>query len=63
MNIFGKIISFFKDVGLEMKKVNWPTKSETFRNTLIVIGVCLIVAIFLGGFDRLFTFLLDKFIL
>jgi len=63
MNIFSKIIKFFKEVWLEMKKVNWPTRSETIRNTLIVIGVCLVVAVFLGGFDRLFTFLLNKYIL
>jgi preprotein translocase subunit SecE len=63
MNIFAKILKFFKEVWLEMKKVNWPTRSETIKNTLIVIGVCLVVAIFLGGFDRLFTFLLNKYIL
>ena len=46
-----------------MKKVNWPTREQTIKYTLTVIGVCLIVAIFLGGLDFLFTTLLNKFII
>lgn len=61
-NIFKKIIIFLKEVRLEMKKVNWPTKQETLRYTLIVIGVSVAVAIFLGTLDFIFTILLDKFI-
>lgn len=61
-NIFRKIIIFLKEVRLEMKKVNWPTKQETLRYTLIVIGVSVAVAIFLGTLDFIFTILLDKFI-
>jgi len=58
-----KIISFLKEVGLEMKKVNWPSRQETTKYTLIIIGVCVAVAIYLGGLDLLFTSLLEKFIL
>ena len=63
LNIPNKIITFLKEVRLEMKKVNWPTREETIKYTLIIIGVCLAVAIYLGGLDFLFTTLLDKFIL
>jgi len=58
-----KIIVFLKEVKTEMKKVNWPTKQETIRYTLIVIGISVVVAAFLGSLDLLFTFLLNKFIL
>jgi len=58
-----KIISFLKEVRLEMKKVNWPSRQETTKYTLIIIGVCVVVAIYLGGLDLLFTSLLEKFIL
>jgi len=58
-----KIVSFLKEVRLEMKKVNWPSRQETIKYTLIVIGVCLAVAIYLGGLDFLFTTLIEKFIL
>jgi preprotein translocase subunit SecE len=61
-NIPNKIAIFLKEVKLEMKKVNWPTRETTIRYTLIVVGVSLIVAIYLGGLDILFTALLEKFI-
>lgn len=63
MKLFTKITAYLKEVRLEMKKVNWPTRQETLRYTLIVIGISLAVAIFLGGIDFLFTTLLNKFIL
>jgi len=63
MQILNRITTFLKEVKVELKKVNWPTKQETIKYTLIVIGVSLVVAIFLGGLDFIFTWLIDKFIL
>jgi preprotein translocase subunit SecE len=62
-NIPNKIVTFLKEVRLEMKKVNWPTRQETVRKTLIVIGISVAVAVFLGGLDFIFTTLLNKFVL
>ena len=61
--MFGKITAFLKEVKLEVKKVNWPTRHQTIKYTLIVLGISLIIAVFLGSLDFLFTFLLEKFIL
>jgi len=61
--MLNKLITFLKEVKLELKKVNWPTRQETIRYTLIVIGVSTGVAIFLGGLDFLFTIILDKLVL
>ena len=63
MNFLNKITTFFKEVRLEMKKVNWPTRKETIRYTLIVIGVSVAAAVFLGGVDFAFTTILNRFIL
>jgi preprotein translocase subunit SecE len=57
-----KVITFLKEVKLELKKVNWPTRKETVKYTLIVIGVSAAVAAFLGGLDFIFTTLLNRFI-
>jgi len=46
-----------------MKKVNWPTRQQTIKYTLTVIGVCLTVAIYLGGLDFLYTNLLNKLVI
>jgi len=62
-NFPAKIIVFLKEVRLEIKKVNWPTRKETFRYTIIVIGVSLGVAVFLGTLDFVFKTLITKFIL
>lgn len=61
--MFQKIITFLKEVKLEIKKVDWPTRQETIRYTLIVIGASVGVAFFLGGVDFLFKQFLNKFIL
>ena len=58
-----KITTFLKEVKLEMKKVNWPTRDQTINYTLIVLGISLAVAILLGGLDFIFTTILNRFIL
>ncbi|PJE59864.1 MAG: preprotein translocase subunit SecE [Candidatus Portnoybacteria bacterium CG10_big_fil_rev_8_21_14_0_10_44_7] len=63
MNFFGKIWQFIREAKSELKKVTWPTKKDTTRYTLIVIGVSLGVALFLGLCDFIFSWLLNKFIL
>jgi preprotein translocase subunit SecE len=63
MNIFNKIANFLKETRVEMKKVNWPTRKQTIKYTLIVIGLSFAVAFFLGGLDLLFTLLITKYLL
>ena len=62
MKIIKNFINYLKEVRLEMKKINWPTKKETLKYTLLVIGVSLTIAVFLGLFDFLFTLILNKII-
>ena len=63
MKFIEKALSFLKEVRLEMKKVNWPTRKETVRYTIIIVGVSLAVAVFLGGLDFIFTSMLNRFVL
>ena len=58
-NIPKKLASFLKEVRLEMKKVNWPTRKETIKYTLIVVGLSVVTAAFLGGLDAIFQFVLN----
>ena len=57
-----KIISFLKDVKIELSKVSWPTREQTIQYTLVVLGLSLFVAIFLGAWDFIFQFGLNRFI-
>jgi len=59
-NIINRIITFLKEVRLEMKKVNWPTRETTIKYTLIVVGISVAVAAYLGGLDVLFANFLEK---
>lgn len=61
--MFSKIKNFLMEVRAEMKKVAWPTKQETFKYTLAVIGVSVVLAVFLGGLDYALTYLLETYIL
>ena len=47
----------------EIHRVNWPTRQETLRLTLIVVGLSLGVAAFLGILDLVFTYLLERFLM
>lgn len=61
--IFPKIAVFLREARLELKKINWPTRQETIKYTLIVIGVSAAVALFLGGLDFIFSFILTNFLI
>jgi len=60
--MFEKIKTFFKEVLAETKKVDWPTREQTLKYTLIVIGISLGVAMFLGILDFIFLKILSKFV-
>lgn len=61
--MFARIGKFFSEARTELRHVNWPTRQEAVRLTLIVIGISLALALFLGAFDYLFTDLIKNFIL
>ena len=58
-----KLVDFLKDVKVELSKVNWPTRNQTVQYTLVVIGLSLALAVFLGGLDFIFQWGLNKFII
>lgn len=50
-----KVLTFFAEVKGELLKVNWPTRDEVLRHTLAVIAITVVVALFLGGLDYVFS--------
>jgi len=53
---------FFREVKSELAKVIWPTKQEVIRLTIIVVAISLVIGIYIGGLDFLFTKLTDLLI-
>jgi preprotein translocase subunit SecE len=54
-----KLVNYIKSSIEEMKKVTWPTKKETYNYTMLVIGISIAVAAFLGALDFVFSSLLQ----
>jgi len=57
-----KIVNYFKESRHELKKVVWPSRKEAIKHTLIVIGISLAVAAFLGLADYVLNIGLEKLI-
>lgn len=46
---------YIRDTQAEMRHVAWPTRTQTIVYTLLVLIISLLVALYLGFFDYLFT--------
>jgi preprotein translocase subunit SecE len=54
-----KINDYVKESIIELKKVTWPSKKDTYRYSVLVIVISLLIAAFLGGLDYIFNFGLE----
>ena len=60
--MLNKFASYIKESRAELRKVVWPTKKQTKNHTLMVIGISLAVAVFLGAIDFLLNKILEIFV-
>ena len=58
-----KTTQFLREVRVELAKVSWPTRNQTVLYTLVVIGMSVFLALFLGLMDFGYKFAIDKFLL
>jgi preprotein translocase subunit SecE len=56
------IADYLKSSIEELKKVVWPSRRETVQHTLIVVGLSLGLALFLGAVDYLLNLGLQELI-
>jgi preprotein translocase subunit SecE len=56
------LVEFVNDVRSELKKISYPTRSETVGSTTVVIVLTVIVSFFLALADLLLVRLLGKII-
>lgn len=47
------------EVALELSKVTWPSRQETWSSTIVVIITSIIAAAYLGAFDALWSAFTD----
>lgn len=56
-------IEFLREARVELSRVNWPTRKQVIDFTILVVAISIAVAIFLGGLDFLFSFLVERFLI
>ena len=54
-----RVSNFFKEIGLEMGKVSWPTKDELIGSTAIVLISLAILALFIGICDYALSIIIN----
>jgi len=59
----GKILEFLSEAKVELMRVNWPSQKQIIRYTTLVIVISLLVAVFLGSLDLLFSRLVELYLL
>ena len=50
-----KVFGFFKECGVELKRVTWPTRDDVVSSVKVVIVSTIIIAVILGALDFLFS--------
>lgn len=58
-----KITKFLIEAKAELLKVNWPNQKQIMEYTIAVLIISLVVAIFLGSLDMLFSRLVETYFL
>ena len=62
MTFTEKTAQYLKGSYAEIKNITWPTKAEIKQHTILVIGISLAVAIFLGLCDYILSIGLQQLI-
>ncbi|MBI4257040.1 preprotein translocase subunit SecE [Candidatus Uhrbacteria bacterium] len=50
-NPFQWLSHYLRESREELRKVSWPNRQTTTKYSLVVIGLCLVLAAFFGGLD------------
>ena len=48
-------LQYLKDTRGELRHVAWPTQTQTIVYTILVIALSILIALYLGLFDYVFT--------
>lgn len=49
------LVRYFAEVRDELGKVTWPNRQQTIAKTLLVIVASVIVGLYIGALDAIFT--------
>lgn len=55
-SVFSRIGKWFRELRSECRKVVWPTRQQTIKNTAVVFAVVIIIGIVVFILDSIFQF-------
>ena len=59
---WSSITEFLSDVRSELKKISYPTKSETIGSTTVVLLFCVFMSIYLSVVDSFLVWLISRIV-
>ena len=51
LGFFKRVAKWFRDMKSELKKVVWPSPKQTAKSSLVALGMIIVCAVVLWGFD------------
>jgi preprotein translocase subunit SecE len=60
-SIFRKVVTYFKNVRLEVKRTTWPSRPEVLRMSLIVVGALIFFGVYIFGIDWATTAVVEQY--
>lgn len=61
--VIERINQYLREVWVELNRVDWPSRREIVSMTFVVVFVLLVMSIYLGFFDYLYTTLVKGWLL
>jgi preprotein translocase subunit SecE len=59
-SIAERVGRYLREIRAEMNRVTWPTRQELIASTLVVLVVVTIMALYLGAWDAVFSWLFQR---
>ena len=60
--VWSSITAFLSDVRGELKKISYPTKSETIGSTTVVLLFCVFMSLYLSVVDSFLVWLISRIV-
>ena len=60
--LWGRIVEFLSEVKGELKKVTFPSKTDTIGSTSVVLVFCVIMSLYLSVVDSILVWLVSRVI-
>ncbi len=52
-------LTFLKETQVELTKVTWPKQQEVIRLTIVVVLISVMIGLFIGALDFIFTKIIE----